>query len=67
MPFLRLADLTASSFWSGFEIAITQSFSPNEYETVFLIIAAALSAGITYSVMNKGNDLSLSGSYSMAG
>ncbi len=32
---------------------------------VFLI--AALSAGITYSVMNKGNDLSLSGSYSMAG
>ena len=33
----------------------------------FLIIAAALSAGITYSVMNKGNDLSLSGSYSMAG
>ena len=31
----------------------------------FLI--AALSAGITYSVMNKGNDLSLSGSYSMAG
>lgn len=33
----------------------------------FLIITAALSAGITYSVMNKGNDLSLSGSYSMAG
>ena len=32
-----------------------------------LIITAALSAGITYSVMNKGNDLSLSGSYSMAG
>lgn len=32
-----------------------------------MIIAAALSAGITYSVMNKGNDLSLSGSYSMAG
>lgn len=32
---------------------------------VFLI--AALSAVITYSVMNKGNDLSLSGSYSMAG
>ena len=32
---------------------------------VFLI--AALSEGITYSVMNKGNDLSLSGSYSMAG
>ena len=27
----------------------------------FLIITAALSAGITYSVMNKGNDLSLSG------
>lgn len=33
----------------------------------FLIITAALSAGITYSVMNKGNDLSLSGSHSMAG
>lgn len=32
-----------------------------------LIVTAALSAGITYSVMNKGNDLSLSGSYSMAG
>ena len=32
-----------------------------------LIVTAALSAGITYSVMNKGNDLSLGGSDSMAG
>lgn len=34
---------------------------------ICVFLTAALSAGITYSVMNKGNDLSLSGSYSMAG
>lgn len=33
----------------------------------FLIITAALSAGITYSIMNKNSTIEFCGSYSMAG